>query len=88
MGSCYTSYNKGHSAWCSEMTSRGRMVVVGGQVRVGQRLERKGAYLFLWMIHVVIWQKQTQHYKAIILQLKIKNFVFFILVQTAIFSNK
>ena len=28
-------------------------------------------YAFLWLIQVVLWQKPTQHCKAIILQLKI-----------------
>ena len=27
-------------------------------------------YLYLWLIHVDVWQKPTQHCKAIILQLK------------------
>ena len=29
-------------------------------------------YLYLWLIHVVVQQKPTQRYKAIILQLKNK----------------
>ena len=32
------------------------------------RLKRERMYL--WLIHVVVWQKTTQHCKAITLQLK------------------
>ena len=38
---------------------------------VGGRFKRKGAQAFLWLIHVGVWQKLTQHCKTIILQLKI-----------------
>ena len=38
---------------------------------VEERLKKKGTYIHLWPIHVDIWQKPTQYYKAIILQLKI-----------------
>ena len=31
----------------------------------------RGHYVYLWLIHVAIWQKPTQYCKAIILQLKI-----------------
>ena len=30
-------------------------------------------YVYLWLIHVDVWQKSTQHCKAIILQLKKKE---------------
>ena len=40
---------------------------------VGGRLKREGAYVFLWLIHVNVWQKPTQFFKAIILQFKIKK---------------
>ena len=40
------------------------------------RFKRQGFYVYLWVIHVVVWQKQTQYYKAIILQLKINKFIF------------
>ena len=33
-------------------------------------LWREGTYLYLWLIHVDIWQKTTKFCKAIILQLK------------------
>ena len=38
---------------------------------VGGRFEREGTYIYLWLIRVVVWQKATQHCKAIILQLRI-----------------
>ena len=38
---------------------------------VEERFKREGMYLYLWLIHTVVQQKQTQHCKAIILQLKI-----------------
>ena len=38
----------------------GREVLVGGDI-----------YVYLWLIPVDVWQKPTQYYKAIILQLKI-----------------
>ena len=31
-------------------------------------------YVYLWLIHVDIWQKPTQYCKAIIFQLKINKF--------------
>ena len=33
--------------------------------------KREGTYVYLWLIHVDVEQKPTQHCKAIILQLKI-----------------
>ena len=33
---------------------------------------KEGTYVYLWLIHVNVWQKPTQFYKAIILQLKNK----------------
>ena len=41
---------------------------------VGGRLERERTYVYLWLIHVDVWQKPTQHCKAIILQLEIHCF--------------
>ena len=32
---------------------------------------RQQMYVYLWLIHIVLWQKPKQHYKAILLQLKI-----------------
>ena len=43
-------------------------------IRVGGRrdIQKVGDILYLWLIHVDIWQKPTHYCKAIILQLKIK----------------
>ena len=40
---------------------------------VGERFKRRGTYVYLRLIHVDIWQKPTEYYKTIILQLKIKK---------------
>ena len=37
------------------------------------RLKREGPYVYLWLIHVDVWQKPTQYCKAIIFQLKINK---------------
>ena len=37
---------------------------------VGRRSKREGIYVYTELIHLVVQQKLTQHYKAIILQLK------------------
>ena len=37
------------------------------------RFKREETYVYLWLIHVDVWQKPTQYYKAIILQLKINK---------------
>ena len=42
---------------------------------VGGRFRREGTYVDLWLIHVDVWQKPTQHCKEIILQLKINKFL-------------
>jgi len=36
----------------------------------GGRFKREGTYIYLWLIHIDVWQKAAQYYKAIILQLK------------------
>ena len=48
----------------------------------GEGLEKEGRYththththIQLWLICIVVWQKPTQYYKAIFLQLKSKKF--------------
>ena len=35
-----------------------------------------GTYVYVWLIHTVVWQKPTQHCKAIILQLNINLNIF------------
>ena len=36
----------------------------------GRRFKREGIYVYLWVIHVEVWQKTSKLCKAIILQLK------------------
>ena len=40
---------------------------------VGRGLKREETYVYLWQIHADVWQKPTQYFKAIILQLKINK---------------
>ena len=35
---------------------------------MGGRFKREGIYVYLWLIHVEVWQKTAKFYKAIILQ--------------------
>ena len=37
------------------------------------RFTREGTYVYLWLIHVGVWQKPAQYSKAIKLQLKINK---------------
>ena len=37
---------------------------------VGGMFKRVGEYVYLWLIHVDVWQKPTQFCKAVILKLK------------------
>ena len=39
---------------------------------LGVMFKREGTYVYLWLIHVGIWQKITKFCKSIILQLKNK----------------
>jgi len=43
---------------------------------VGWGGKREGTYVYLWLIHVDVWQKPTQYYKANISKLKINNSFF------------
>ena len=40
---------------------------------MGVRFKKEGTYVYLWVIHVDVWQKPTQYCKAIIIQLKINT---------------
>ena len=40
---------------------------------MGVRFRREGTYVYLWLIHIVVWQKSAPRCKAIIFQLKIKK---------------
>ena len=43
---------------------------------MGERFNRDGVYVYLWLIHAGVWQKPTQHCKAIIFQLAINKYIF------------
>ena len=58
-------YDAGNPSECS-VTAWG-----GGD---GEGGGREGTYVYLWLIHVDVWQKPLRYYKIIILQLKIKFF--------------
>ena len=40
----------------------------------GREVPEGGTYVYIGLIHIDVWQKPTQHCKAIILQLKINTF--------------
>ena len=61
-------YGSGNSNRGSVSTWRGGM----GR-EMGGRLQREGIYVYLWLIHVEVWQKTAKFCKAIILQLKKKK---------------
>ena len=39
----------------------------------GRRFKKEGAYVYSWLIHIVVGQKPTQHCKTTIFQLKNKT---------------
>ena len=47
---------QGTQSWCSVTTWRDR---VGREV--GRGLRREGTHVFLWPIHVDVWQKASQY---------------------------
>ena len=59
------SYCMTHGAqtWCSDSLE-------GWDRRAGHRRDAQegGAYVYLWLIPVIVWQKPIQHCRAIILQ--------------------
>ena len=45
---------------------------------MGGRFKKEGTYIHMWLIHVDVWQKSIQHFKAIILHLEINTLIFFL----------
>ena len=41
---------------------------------MGGKFRKGGTYVYLKLIHVIVWQKSTQYCEAIILQLKKNTF--------------
>ena len=56
---------QGTQSQCSGTTQRDRV----GR-KVGGRVQDGGTHVYMWPIHVDVWQKASQYYKVIILQLK------------------
>ena len=56
-------YNTGRSTQCSVTTQRGEM---GREMGGGPR--REGTYVYLWLIHLDVWQKPTQCCKTTIIK--------------------
>ena len=52
-------FDTGSSTQCSVTTQKG-----GEGQDLGERFKKEETYVYLWLIHIV-WQKPTQHYKAI-----------------------
>ena len=42
---------------------------------MGGKFKREEKYVYLWWIHIDVWLKPTAYCKAIILQIKINNFL-------------
>ena len=60
-------YDSGNSNWGSVTDWSGGM----GR-ETGVRFKKEGTYAYLWLIHIDVWQKETQFCKIIILQFKNK----------------
>ena len=61
-------YDSGSSHWFSMTTWQGR---IGWDA--GGRTKGEGKYVYLWLIHVDVWQGSRKYYNAIILKLKINS---------------
>ena len=61
--------NTGSAAQRSVMAER------SGTGGVGREFKKERICVYLWLIHLDVWRKPTQHWKAIILQLKINKTV-------------
>ena len=55
-------YDSGNSNCGSVITQRGWM-----EWEVGGKFKREGTYVYLWLIHVDVWQKPIQYCKAVVL---------------------
>ena len=61
-------YSIGSSAQCSVMTERSEI-----GVGMGGRFKREGIYVYIQLIHFIVQQKLTNHWKAILHQFFFKD---------------
>ena len=47
---------------------------------MAREIQEEGTYVYLWLIHVDVWQKTTKFCKAIILQLKNKRILEWVVI--------
>ena len=60
------------AVWCRELKSSALWQPRGEMIwEVGGRFKKEQTYVYVWLIPDDVWQKPTQYYKAMILQLKI-----------------
>ena len=56
-------------------STQGKQPLRQDLLEVGVSFQKEGTYVYLWLIHVDVWQKLSQHCKAIIFQLKLNKFI-------------
>ena len=72
---CKIDSQQEFAVWLSKLKQRLCINLEGwGGRETGGRFKRKGTYVYLWRIHVGVWQKTAKFCKAIILQKKKKIF--------------
>ena len=66
----YTAICKTDSKWEAAIQHTELSSVLCDDIEwwVGGRLKREGIYVYIWLIHVAVQKKLTQHCKAIIFQ--------------------
>ena len=62
------AFQRKSAIWLRELKLRFCNNLAGWEEwEVGRRFKREGTYIHLWLIHVDVWQKPKQYYKAIII---------------------
>ena len=62
--------SQGELAVCLRELKLGLCDNLEGWDGVRERTENEGTHVYLWLMHVDVWQKPTHYCEAIILQLK------------------
>ena len=72
---CVTKITSGNLLYDSENPNGGSVTTYRGRKgwEMGGRFKREGTHIYLWLIHVDVWQRPTQYCEAIFLQLKISK---------------